>query len=210
MAQIKKEEVRDRLYFSAKKAFLKNGFQEASLRSIAESAKMSLANVYSYHPNKDALFCAVVDELKSDLDHLTNSFKNYHPESVSLDPLELELERAKMAATYIFERQEEFHLLFNQSNGSSLENYSEELVSGYVANCKSFLKFLKESGEPLPRIPSDFFFATVARMFVSALKEAVKNKSSKLSIQKYADELTRYNSFGFRGISSGTKERKQK
>lgn len=202
MPQIKKEEVRDRLYLAAKKEFFKKGFQEASLRNIAKEAKVSLANVYSYHPNKDALFCAVVSELKSDLDQLTQNFKNYRPIETSLDPLELELQRAKTAAGYIFKRTEDFHLLFNQSTGSSLENYSEELVDGYVTNCKNFLKFLRENGHPVVNVPTDFFFATVARMFVSALKEVVRNQNSKASIQKYADELTRYNSYGFRGISS--------
>lgn len=202
MPQIKKEEVRDRLYFAAKNEFLKVGFQQASLRTIAKAAKVSLANVYSYHPNKDALFSAVVAELKADLDQLTEGFRNYRPTEAELDPLELEIARAKKAAEYIHKRATDFHLLFNQATGSSLENYSEELVAGYVANCKSFLKFLKESGFTIAEVPSDFFFAAVARMFISALKEVVKNQNTKASIQKYADELTRYNSYGFRGISS--------
>lgn len=136
MPQVKKQQVQDQLYRCAKQEFLKYGFTRASLRKIAKSSKISLANVYNYQPNKDALFGAVIESLKSDLDAITEEFSKYQPSALSLDAIELELCRAKISAKYVYERKFDFHLLLNQSKGSSLENYSEILVQGYVSNCR--------------------------------------------------------------------------
>lgn len=202
MAQIKKKDISDRILKEARREFLKRGFEKSSLREIASSSEVSLSNLYSYYSSKDALFSAVVASLKETLDAVAETFRTYQPDSAALDPLELEIERAKIAAKFIYDHRTDFHLLLNQSNGSSLEHFYEQLVQGYVINCKNFMSYLLENGYQIPTVPSDFFFATVARMFVIATKEAVRTKMPVDLIEKHAIELTIYNSFGFKGVSA--------
>ena len=62
MAQIKKENIQGQLLRAARREFLRHGFQGASLRGIAERAQVSLANIYNYYRDKDALYIAVLQQ----------------------------------------------------------------------------------------------------------------------------------------------------
>lgn len=60
--QFKKDDVRKALLNSGEEAFLKNGFEKASLRKIAKNAGTTIGNFYNYFENKEALFGALVEE----------------------------------------------------------------------------------------------------------------------------------------------------
>ena len=59
--------VRERLVSAAKKEFMHNGYQKASLRIIAQTAGVSTGSVYFFFGSKEELFHAVVDETAADL-----------------------------------------------------------------------------------------------------------------------------------------------
>ncbi len=202
MPQIKKEDIKSRLYLSAKKEFVKRGFKGASLRTISKSAGISLANIYSYAKDKDDLFRSVLANVVMNFDYLTEHFKNYHQETSDFDSLKLEEDRIKGAVGYIFKNRVELNLLLNLSSGSSLEDYPENIVEGYAANCKRFLKYLPKQNRQLTfKEPSDFFFKSVARLALGAIGEIVKHDFSIREMEKVAHEIVRYNFHGFRGLA---------
>jgi AcrR family transcriptional regulator len=57
--------IRTRIQHAARKRFLAEGVDGASLRRIAKDAKTSIGMVYYYYPTKDDLFLAVVEEVYS-------------------------------------------------------------------------------------------------------------------------------------------------
>ncbi|MDR1794262.1 MAG: TetR/AcrR family transcriptional regulator [Erysipelotrichaceae bacterium] len=59
MAQVLKPQIRERLLDCARQEFYEYGISRASLRRIAEKAKMTPGNVYRYFKNKDELLEAV-------------------------------------------------------------------------------------------------------------------------------------------------------
>lgn len=58
--QVKKPEVRARQLKAAAKEFIKKGYEQADLRTIAASAGNTVGNIYRYFKNKDELFKAVI------------------------------------------------------------------------------------------------------------------------------------------------------
>jgi len=56
-------DIRERLVRAARDCFLVDGVEGASLRAIARKAGTNLGMVYYYHPTKDDLFLAVVEEV---------------------------------------------------------------------------------------------------------------------------------------------------
>lgn len=56
-------DIRDRLVRAARDCFLVDGVEGASLRAIARKAGTNLGMVYYYHPTKDDLFLAVVEDV---------------------------------------------------------------------------------------------------------------------------------------------------
>ena len=55
-------ETKAKILESAKNEFLEKGFINASLRTIASNAGVTTGAMYRHFKDKDALFCALVDE----------------------------------------------------------------------------------------------------------------------------------------------------
>ncbi|MDD6034568.1 MAG: helix-turn-helix domain containing protein [Oscillospiraceae bacterium] len=68
--QILKEEVRQRILQAAREEFLEKGFQESSMRRIAQNAGITPGNIYAYFPGKEALFERLVDPAVADIRRL--------------------------------------------------------------------------------------------------------------------------------------------
>lgn len=60
MAQVLKEELRDRILSAAKKELLEKGVRDASMRSIALHSGMTVGNLYRYFKSKDELIMFIV------------------------------------------------------------------------------------------------------------------------------------------------------
>lgn len=58
-----RSDIGPRIVHAARRRFLKEGVDGASLRTIARDAKTSIGMVYYYFPTKDDLFFAVVEEV---------------------------------------------------------------------------------------------------------------------------------------------------
>ncbi|GAU79770.1 TetR/AcrR family transcriptional regulator [Fusibacter sp. 3D3] len=60
MAQVQKQEVRDRIIQSAKIEFYRAGYEGANMRNIASGADITVGNLYRYFENKDELYNEVI------------------------------------------------------------------------------------------------------------------------------------------------------
>ena len=60
MAQILKEEVRERILSSAREEFLSKDYESASMRSIALKSRMTVGNLYRYFKSKEELNLFIV------------------------------------------------------------------------------------------------------------------------------------------------------
>lgn len=58
--QIKKDEIRDEILAVAEKEFLKRGFKNSSMRTIATKSHTSLGNLYHYFENKEAILDGII------------------------------------------------------------------------------------------------------------------------------------------------------
>ena len=63
MAQVLKEEVRNRILEAAEKVFYKKDYRGAKLIEIAKEADIPVALIYTYFKNKEVLFDAVVSSV---------------------------------------------------------------------------------------------------------------------------------------------------
>ncbi|EHO52484.1 transcriptional regulator, TetR family, partial [Lachnospiraceae bacterium oral taxon 082 str. F0431] len=63
MAQVLKEEVRNRILEAAEKVFYEKDYRGAKLTEIAKEADIPVALIYTYFKNKEVLFDAVVSSV---------------------------------------------------------------------------------------------------------------------------------------------------
>lgn len=113
--QIKKNNVKAIILNSAKREFLKLGFEKASLRQIASGAGVTKGNLYTYFSNKDELFCSLVSPamhcLKSWMSHGGEDYvRQYGNDSGNMS-----VEVFNQFIASLFEFEEELKLLFFSS-----------------------------------------------------------------------------------------------
>ncbi len=75
MAQKLKDEVRQAIIAAAKEEFLERGYEDASMRSIAQKAGITVGNIYRYFDNKDDLNRQILAQTSDDIKDLLRSFR---------------------------------------------------------------------------------------------------------------------------------------
>ncbi len=75
MAQKLKDEVRQAIITAAKEEFLERGYEDASMRSIAQKAGITAGNIYRYFDNKDDLNRQILAQTSDDIKDLLRSFR---------------------------------------------------------------------------------------------------------------------------------------
>lgn len=70
MAQILKQEIKEKIKVSAVRLFTEKGFKKTSIKNIAEEAGVSVGNVYRYYKNKEDLYDDVIQGVYDGLEQL--------------------------------------------------------------------------------------------------------------------------------------------
>lgn len=90
MAQFLKDEVKEKIKRSAVDVFTDKGFQQASIKAIAQHAQVSVGNVYNYYANKEALYDEVIKSVDEGIVEILKTVEKNDNYRRLLDP-EVEL-----------------------------------------------------------------------------------------------------------------------
>ena len=135
---------------NAKTEFLQNGFEKASMRSIAAMTGITAGALYKHFPSKAAIFEALVEPLIAQTLRLGTDFSElvvhlFRTEGDSAIKKAIHISIRNLY-TLVYERFDEFNLLFNRSAGTKYENIRHDFVMEDVAACKKLIGDLKTRG----------------------------------------------------------------
>jgi len=197
--QTLKKEVKERILKAARTEFTENGFARTKMRSIAERAGVSTGNLYTYFPNKDDLFCALVAPA---IDQI-NEYSNY-------DRIK-SIENIDVCCTYEWNRdlyleivdvhcrnREDLKLIYFKSQGSSLEDFREDCIRKMdetVPHDKYALPH-SEAGERVDR----FLWHSLHSFAVNTFIEMTMHDLSREEMVQCAIDLATYMYYGWKAI----------
>ena len=166
---------RDRILESAKKHFLKSGFQAAPLRKIAEDAGFTSGALYGYFASKEELFYAItnpvakaamrkLDSIRAEMDtppaekRLLSMGRIYYPHIPEIVDIFLSDRDAVRLIAY-------------GSKGTKYEHFVDNLVSRNITAINDAARKTKGRVHPLEREVMDTlvegYIATLVRLIVS-------------------------------------------
>ncbi len=147
--QIKKEVVKNKILESAKKEFLKHGFQSASLRTIAKRSGLSKGAFYTYFSNKEAIFTELV---KEPAEKLYQYIKAMQAQALSQDiASQIDYANAKdpkqddFWINYMYEHIDSFKLIALHSKGTQYQDYFNRLVELEKTSTLSYLRNMRKA-----------------------------------------------------------------
>ncbi|MCR5165759.1 MAG: TetR/AcrR family transcriptional regulator [Oscillospiraceae bacterium] len=144
--------VTEKLLECAMQEFLANGYNGASMRTIAENAGTTPRAIYTRYEDKEGLFCALVEESANEL----KDFFEKHMQAYSQRPVEeqkelfhdedFDLEHKRYMQSIIdliYDRYNEFKLLICCANGTRYADFTEPIAE---LDEKYTLKYIEDTG----------------------------------------------------------------
>lgn len=189
------------ILYHAKNEFLERGFNEASLRIIAQNAGVSTSAIYTRYSGKEGLFQYLVEAA-------ANGMREYIYQALSgFSALAHEKQREQykeysdggfpVLVDFIYSHFDEFKLLVNCSPNSFYNDFLESLVEIDMACMRSFLKNTNSKAYAEGRI-TDGFLHVVSSAFYSGIFEVVKHDMPQDEAVIYIDELRRFYNSGWK------------
>lgn len=188
--QIPKEEIEQRILSIAQREFANKGFLQTSLRTIAGKAGISTSNIYRYFSSKDDLFISVVKPTLTKIETIFRRMESgWELENSAQWSFEAHLPRLEAAAGFIDANREVLKIVAFRAHGSSLQNYSEQLIERYTRLC---LEYAKKSGQYYPGLKTDiseFFFHNIASLWMNIIREILMHNVSRDNAANFLKEF---------------------
>ncbi len=186
--QVLKETVKKAILTGAIQEFFDNGYQNANMRRIADSANITVGNIYRYFENKEALFNAVLLPAKRAIDDLESFDKKLH-----ITHIENQKEAIQIV-TYVINvlrpyTKEIFIMIFN-SNGTHYQQVKAQLESLVIAKVKEYS----------PGAFSDYLLKVIASSFIQSLFVVFKDNVN--DIKKIQEIIIQLIVFYFRDVQN--------
>jgi len=122
--QVQKEEIKNRIMEAALEEFLLSGYRQSSMRNIAEQARITVGNIYSYFSGKDDLFENILEPAVQQLGSLVLMDVSYDSPLTNST-----IEHITSSITKVFlDNRVEFLILMNGSEGSKYENIKGDII----------------------------------------------------------------------------------
>ncbi|WP_320047615.1 TetR/AcrR family transcriptional regulator [uncultured Ilyobacter sp.] len=203
--QVKKPEVKEKIYSAAFEEFYEKGFKKATMSTISDNSEVPVGNIYRYFTNKEAIFKDIVEEVSIELSNLfLNSSKI---EYSSLDKPYSEilreevLEFVEKLLDLSLKNKRTVQILFEKSHGSKFENFKKNLelqfIENAISNAKLNLKNSKLTQEDTELVKIS------AKVFLKGLETIMVNYSDNEELKR--NLMFRFSDFFITDIGSRMK-----
>ena len=192
-------ETKKKILDSAMTEFLDKGFMNASLRTIAANAGLTTGAMYRHFKDKDALFCALVDDaiefatkavMMGDVSHHMNL-----DTLASKEHFEEENRQTNELLNYMFDNFDAYTLLLTKAAGSTHEHFQEEICDLYTKNCEQLFNWLfknKISSRKIDKMSAHFIASTV----INAFMEIITHRMTKKAALQYIENIVAFTRYG--------------
>ncbi|MDO4505654.1 MAG: TetR/AcrR family transcriptional regulator [Spirochaetales bacterium] len=199
MAEIS-EATKDKILQSAKKEFLEKGFTAASLRTIAANAGLTTGAMYRHFKDKDALFCALVDDAVATTQEVIKNGGVENHKDLDISHMNQhtddEKEITKRFIEYIYKNFDAFTLLLTKAAGSTHENFMEKICDIYTENVLQTVHWMKEKFNVTKPI-DDMSIHILANATINAFAEIILHKMKKKEALVFISNIEEFFHFGF-------------
>ena len=197
--QILKEEIKNAIIEAAVKEFALHGYEQASMRNIADAAGISVSNTYHYYPGKEQLFSSLVEPVYKQV------------KTIFMDAMEqsaaggLRENQIKLFANNIIHtllqldnhRRLLIFILTEKSAGTKYAGLKEELVSLLE---KHLLEAARKPGDTESTESRDYIFHIIATNYIDGLLKILKDFRSRKWAEANLKTLLTYHLSGIKAL----------
>lgn len=200
--QVKKEELRLSILHNAKLEFLKFGYQKASLRNIAKASGITHSNIYNYFKNKNEIFKEIFKPLLVQIEkgkqmlalHNHDENENRHWSLEDHYPI------VDAIVYFVDTHRELLELLVFKSNGSSLENFVNDLTDWYTDTIGKMFSIIVKKHKNKNHKFGHLFIHTVSGTWVNFAVESLMHNIKGEELRTAGYNLMKFMYAGWQGV----------
>jgi AcrR family transcriptional regulator len=195
VVQFAKDEIRQRIIDTAREEFLEKGFERASIRTITTRAKTAKSNLYNYFSDKNELFCSILEPTLAKIREGLEMAKQFNvPKGADEYTLQSQMAVVGVVNRFVAENLDDVRLLLFKSQGSSAENFKNELLDAFTDNMCNWVKSIRPD-----RDISRLFVRSVCGFYFNLIEQAILYGKSE-EMESFQQEFTKFVYHGWRGI----------
>lgn len=181
--QVKKDDIKNRILTVSEKLFIKRGYEDTSLKLIAEKSYISKSNIYRYFKSKDEIYEALVGAARAEIINTSDRFfTRDFIERYTLDKCdEISAILAKLLSGY-----HSAILIMLRSSGGADRKLLEDLI------IKRFVEACPLEDEDIKKL--------ISKIFIFGLTDILLEHSDEESIAKELSALIYYHYLGLNGV----------
>ena len=192
-------ETKKKLLESAKKEFLEKGFTGASLRTIAANAGVTTGAMYRNFKDKNAFFCALVDDAVEATKNVIMLADPKNHEKLTPAQMQEHMDFEKKSTddflNYMYENFDAFTLLLRKSAGSTHEHFQEDICDLYTKNCEKTFAWMYEQKIATKQVsPMTIHF--MASTIINAFCDIILHNMTQKEAKEYISDIMEFTSYG--------------
>lgn len=199
------EGVYERVLECAKEEFLKNGYKDASLRTIAVNAETTTGSIYTRFGDKEGLFSAlvepVVQEMLQMFCHTQEFFHSLDKEIQKSTMPQYSSKSMDQLLDYMYTYFDIFRLLLDSSYGTKYHHFIDEMVRIEVEYTYQYMEVIGCQSIKQGVVTEDFLHI-ISTAYFEGVFEVVRHNMRKDEAEKYINMLKQYHMAGFETIFS--------
>ena len=180
----------DSIIRAATDEFMECGYQNASVRKIAQRAGLTTGALYTRYANKELLFCSLVEEILKEISKtlapIQQAYMNAQ-ESGNLENIMAAIrQEEEIYLQLMFQYYDQCVLLFCRSNGSMLREKMERMMEEKAKNTVEYLKKISKTQTDITGI--EFVLSEQFHYYQKILEKGY-NKEQAYSCMKTVEEF---------------------
>ena len=168
-----KTESHERIQQAAREEFLKNGFQNASMREIGRKAGLTPSALYRHYPSKEAMFNSLLDPFVQGLLAQTKQYEENAYEDFDQTHSGNAMVTNNAASVFkglIQDHRDELRLIVCCSAGTKYEHFIHDLVTMETQETLNAFDHIRASGVPLRSICKDEIHVLLSAYLTAVLE----------------------------------------
>lgn len=196
----------EKIVKAAMQEFKEKGFEQASMKAVADAVGMTSAALYRHFESKQAMFAAMVQPAVDELNaweekHVAYSYDVLEQEtSEGMWNIENELNDARVVLDVMYQNPEAFRLLICCSAGTPYESFVHDIIEQCVDEMMRFLKKCKARGVSVREIKRDEMHMLVSA-YNTALLEPIVHGYDRADAERYLKTIVDFFTPGWRMIT---------
>lgn len=196
----------ERIVQAALQEFLEKGYEQASMKAVADAVGMTSAALYRHFSGKQDMFAALVQPAIDVMNAWTQNHTQMSRATLDSDASQQlwdfdgDINDARLMLDVVYAQPEAFYLLFFRSAGTPYENTLHGIIEESTEQMMAFVAAARARGYPAKEISRDEMHMLVTA-YTQAMVEPLAHGYRREAAEKYLRTIMAFFTPGWRMIT---------